>query len=263
MDGLIETLDSRGVATLTLDRPRARNAFDGELVAALDEALARLSPRPDVRAVVLAATGSAFCAGADAAWMARMAEADEAANLADARALAAMLRRLDRLPKPTMALVQGPALGGGVGLVACCDVAIASEAASFRLSEVRLGLIPATIGPYVVAAIGARQARRLFLTAESIEAVRAREIGLVHEVVPASALAEAGAAALDAIIEGAPEAQAAAKDLAFLIGDAPTGADLSDETARRIAARRASAEAREGLAAFLEKRPPWWRGGTR
>ena len=259
MSGLLETVDAHGVATLILNRPDRHNAFDDALIAELTAALRRVGDAPDVRAVVLAGAGRSFSAGADVEWMRRMAHHTPKANLADAAALAALMHTLDRLPKPTVAVVQGVAYGGGVGLVACCDVAVASERASFCLSEVKLGLTPATISPYVVNAIGARQARRYFQTAEAFTAVRARELGLVHEVAPEGGLAAAAEAVVEAILQGAPGAQAAAKDLVFLCEGRAVDAALGAETGRRIAQRRASAEGREGLAAFLEKRPPAWR----
>lgn len=255
----IEATDARGVATLTLDRPDRHNAFDDALIVGLTEALRRLGGDPKVRAVVLAGNGRSFSAGADLAWMRRMAGHSFDDNVADAAALAGLLRILDRLPKPTLALVQGAAYGGGVGLAACCDVAIASERASFCLSEVRLGLSPATISPYVVNAVGARWARRLFQTGEVFDAVRARKIGLVHDVVPADELTAAGEEVLRAILQGAPGAQADAKALVFLCEGRPVDDALGEETGRRIAQRRASIEGREGIEAFLDKRPPTWR----
>jgi len=258
-DTVLRAMDERGVATLTLNRPDRHNAFDDALIAELTAALHRLSADPAVRAVVLASSGRSFSAGADLEWMRRMARHSFAANLADAAGLAGLLHSLDRLPKPTIALVRGAAYGGGVGLVACCDVAIAAERASFCLSEVKLGLTPATISPYVVNAISARWARRLFQTAEVFSAARAREIGLVHEVVPEDGLAAAGEAVLQAALQGAPGAQADAKDLVFLCERRPVDAALGEETGRRIALRRASAEGQEGIAAFLDKRLPAWR----
>ena len=258
MDLLLD-VDGRGVATLTLNRPERHNAFDDALIAALTDALEGLASRPDVRAVVLTGAGRSFSAGADLAWMQRMAGYSEAENLRDAAELARMLHTLDRLPKPTLALVGGNAYGGGVGLVACCDIALAVDRAVFCLTEVRLGLTPATISPYVVAAIGARQARRYFVTAEPIPAARAREIGLVHEVVPAAELDATRDRVLAALLPGAPGAQADAKVLAFLPEGRAVDEALVVETSRRIAARRASPEGREGLEAFLAKRPPGWR----
>jgi methylglutaconyl-CoA hydratase len=256
---ILVTHDPSGVATLTLNRPERHNAFDDALIATITESLERLGADASVRAVVLRSTGKSFSAGADLEWMRRVAQYDEAANRADAAALARLMHTLDRLPKPTIALVQGAAYGGGVGLVACCDIAIASDSAKFALTEVRLGLIPAVISPYVIRAIGPRQARRYFATAEIIPAARAAEIGLVHEVVPPAELDARGEAVLAALLDGAPLAQAAAKDLVFLCEAHPTDDELRAETGARIAARRASKEGREGLAAFLEKRPPAWR----
>ena len=255
----LEAMDERGVATLTLNRQDRHNAFDDALIAELTAALRRLGDVACVRAVILASTGRSFSAGANLEWMRRMADQSFETNLADAAGLAGLMHTLDRLPKPTLALVQGAAYGGGVGLVACCDIAIASERASFCLSEVKLGLTPATISPYVINAIGARWARRYFQTAEVFTAARAREIGLVHEVVAETELAAAGEEVLKAILQGAPGAQADAKDLVFLRESRPVDAALGQETGRRIAERRASAEGQEGIVAFLDKRQPAWR----
>lgn len=260
-NALLESTDDRGVTTLTLNRPDRHNAFDDTLIVELTAALRRLGDDGGVRAVVLASTGRSFSAGADLDWMRRVAGHSFDANFSDAAGLAALMHTLDRLPKPTIALVQGAAYGGGVGLVVCCDVAIAAERASFCLSEVKLGLTPATISPYVVNAIGAHWARRLFQTAEVVTAERAREIGLVQDVVPDGGLADAADALLNAILQGAPGAQADAKDLVFLLEGRPVDGALADETGRRIALRRASDEGREGITAFLEKRPPAWRRG--
>jgi methylglutaconyl-CoA hydratase len=261
MGNLLEAVDARGVATLTLNRPDRHNAFDDALIAELTAALQRLGGRVDVRAVVLASTGRSFSAGADLGWMQRMAGYSEAENRADAAGLARLLHALDRLPRPTLAVVQGNAYGGGVGLVACCDVVLAAERATFALTEVRLGLTPATISPYVVNAIGPRQARRYFTTAETIPAARAREIGLVHEVVPEVELDAARDRIVDTLLQGAPGAQAEAKALVFLCEGRPVDEALGEETSRRIAARRASPEGREGIGAFLGKRLPAWRNG--
>jgi methylglutaconyl-CoA hydratase len=263
MSAIQQHTDARGIATLTLNRPERHNAFDDALIAELTAALHALAADAAVRAVVLASTGRSFSAGADLEWMRRMAGHSFAENVADAAGLAAMLHTLDRLPKPTVALVQGPAYGGGVGLVACCDIAIASESASFCLTEVKLGLTPATISPYVVNAIGTRHARRCFTTAEVIPATHARAIGLVHEVVPADGLAQAGENVLAALLQGAPGAQAAAKDLVFLCEGRAVDAALAEQTSHRIAERRASDEGREGIAAFLGKRAPAWRTDVR
>ncbi len=254
---LKQELDSRGVARLTLNRPEVHNAFDDALIAELTAALEALGGDAKVRAVVLAAEGKSFSAGADLGWMKRMAGYGEAENLADARALARLMETLDRLPKPTVARVQGAAFGGGVGLVACCDIAVASEAARFMLSEVKLGLIPAVISPYVVKAIGQRAARRYFLTAERFDAGEALQFGLLHRVVPAEALDAAVEDVLAALLQSGPAAVAAAKDLVFAV-DRPLEAAVIEDTARRIAAIRVGAEGREGIHAFLDKRKPVW-----
>ncbi|OWJ59441.1 enoyl-CoA hydratase-related protein [Inquilinus limosus] len=246
-----------GVGTVVMDRPDRHNAFDEHVIAELTAGFARLGADDSVRAVVLRGAGKSFSAGADLDWMRRMAAYDEAANLADAKALAALMRTIDTLPKPTVALVHGAAYGGGVGLVACCDIAIATEAAAFSLSEVKLGLIPAVISPYVVRAIGARAARRYFLTAERFDAVEARRLGLVHELVSGDGLEEAARQVLAALRGNGPAAVRAAKDLvAAVAGKAP--AEVEDDCARRIAAIRAGDEGKEGVAAFLEKRKPSW-----
>lgn len=255
---LLRSTDARGVATVTLNRPAVHNAFDDALIAALDATFATLDADPAVRVVVLEAAGKSFSAGADLAWMQRVAAYTQAENEADAARLAALMRRLDGLIKPTVAVVQGAAYGGGVGLVACCDVAIASETARFCLSEVRLGLVPAVISPYVVAAIGPRQARRWFQTAEVFTAAQARDLGLVHEVTPPGALAATRDQVVAALLAGAPSAQAEAKTLATAAA-APLDDALVDGTTRLIARLRAAPEGREGLAAFLAKRPPDWK----
>lgn len=252
------TTDSRGVATVTLDRAEKHNAFDDSLIKALADAFRQLGADDGVRAMVLAANGHSFSAGADIAWMKRMAAATESENLRDSRALAEMLRLLHAMPKPTMALVQGAALGGGVGLAACCDIALAAESATFALSEVRLGLIPSTIGPYVVAAIGARAAGRYFLTGERFGASAARALGLVHEVVPLSELPGAGERIISAILASGPKAVAEAKALVRVVAGHPITETLIEDTVRRIARIRSGEEAREGFDAFLAKRKPSW-----
>ena len=257
-DQLVLQEIDKGVGRLTLNRPEVHNAFDDALIAQLTAALLSLEADRRVRVVVLAASGKSFSAGADLAWMQRMAGYSEAENLADARALAGLMSTLDRLAKPTVALVQGAAFGGGVGLVACCDIAIASEAASFSLSEVKLGLIPAVISPYVVAAMGPGAARRFILTAERFSAPQALALGLVHEVVPADRLEETGQKVLDHLTQGGPRAQADAKDLVLSLAGRPIDRALVEETAERIARIRVGEEAREGLAAFLEKRKAEW-----
>jgi methylglutaconyl-CoA hydratase len=249
-----------GVATVTMNRPDVHNAFDDASIAALAAAFRTLGGDPSVRCVVLRGAGASFSAGADLAWMQRMAGYSRDENLADAKGLAGLMQTIDRCPKPVVAAVHGPAFGGGVGLVACCDVAVASDAASFALTEVRLGLIPAVISPYVVAAIGERAARRYFLTAERMSAVEAHRLGLVHEVVPGHMLDAAVERMLSRLREGSPDAQAAAKDLIAAVARRPTDAAVVADTAARIADQRASAAGKEGLAAFLAKRKPSWAG---
>jgi len=251
-------LDAAGVATVTLNRPDIHNAFDETLIADLTKTFEAVGTDSKVRVVVLAGAGKSFSAGADIKWMRRMAEYSRAENVRDAEALANMLRTLNDIPKPTLAVVQGAAIGGGVGLVACCDIAIAAEDAVFSLSEVRLGLIPATIGPYVLAAIGARQARRYFLTAERFSAKDALRIGLVHEVVLAAELPEARARQVDGLLKNGPRAMGEAKALIRDVAGRPIEHGLIKETAERIANIRASEEGKEGLSAFLEKRPARW-----
>ncbi len=251
-------IDRRGaVADLVIDRAQVHNAFDDALIAELAAALKQLDADTSVRAVVLTGAGNTFSAGADLNWMRRMADYDRERNLADARALARLMRAIDICRPPVIAVVQGAAYGGGVGLVACCDLVVAAPEASFCLSEVKIGIIPAVISPYVVRAIGARQARRYFLTAEVIPAATAKAIGLVHEVVPESTLATTREAWLAALKANGPNAVAAAKDLVAHV--APIEPSIIDWTAERIADLRASEEGQEGLKAFLDKRAPAWR----
>ncbi|WP_029010017.1 enoyl-CoA hydratase/isomerase family protein [Azospirillum halopraeferens] len=248
-----------GVATIALNRPERHNAFDDVLIADLTGAFAGVGEDPEVRAVVLESAGPSFSAGADLGWMKRMAGYSHEENLRDAMALAALMQTIDRCPKPTLAVVQGAAYGGGVGLIAACDIAVASDAAVFSLSEVKLGLIPAVISPYVIAAMGERACRRYFLTAERFTAAEAHRLGLVHEIVAADGLAGARDRILKRLFECGPAAQAAAKDLIAAVARRPTDEAVMADTARRIAAVRASDEGREGVGAFLEKRDPKWR----
>lgn len=256
---LIRTDD--GVGWVTLNRPERRNAFDDRMIADLVRGLAALRGDGSVRAVVLRANGSSFSAGADLEWMKRMSLFGREENLADARELATLMGVLAEMPKPTVALVQGAALGGGAGLVACCDIAIAADKAVFGFPEARLGLIPAVIAPFVVQAIGPRAARRYFLTGERMDAVAALSLGLVHRVVPQARLEGALRDVLADLTACGPAAQAAVKDLvAAVSGRLPR--EVLDDCARRIAEIRSSAEGREGVAAFLERRPPAWRTGN-
>jgi methylglutaconyl-CoA hydratase len=256
---LLVDIDGRGVATVTLNRPAVRNAFDDRLIADLTAVLQRLGVDPTVRLLLLTGSGSCFSAGGDLNWMRRMAQYTEAENFADAMRLAELLRILNEFPKPTVARVNGPAYAGGLGLVCCCDVAIAAEEATFAISEVRLGLVPGTISPYVVAAVGARMARRFFLTAEPFTAAEAHRIGLVHGVSPLTALDDTVATVVANLMQGGPEAQARAKRLIADVAGRPVTEAVRQLSARAIAEGRASAEGQEGLAAFFEKRKPAWR----
>jgi methylglutaconyl-CoA hydratase len=250
------------VARVTMNRPRLHNAFDEALIEALTLAFEGLADDPAVRVVVLTGAGKSFSAGADLNWMRRAAAYDEERNRADARALEAMLRTLDELPKPAVAMVNGLAIGGGVGLVAACDVAVASGAAAFATSEVRFGILPAVISPFVVRAVGGRQARRYFLTAERFGAEEARRIGLVHEVAAPEALEARVGEVVAELLRGGPEALGEAKRLVRLVEATPQGGSLlAEATVGMIAERRASAEGREGVGAFLEKRRPSWLAG--
>lgn len=249
-----------GLARLTLARPQVHNAFDDALIAELTEALDQLEADPSVRMVLLTGDGSTFSAGADLGWMRRMAQASEAENLADSLRLARLMRTLNFLSKPTLARVNGSAYGGGVGLVACCDLAIGVDGAKFSLSEVKLGLVPAVISPYVTAAIGPRQARRLFTGAEVVDAAEAGRIGLLHQVVTPAELDASVERALHFWSKGGPNAQREAKQLALrMAGFTRESAERTDaDNAALIARLRTSPEGQEGLTAFLDKRPPGW-----
>jgi methylglutaconyl-CoA hydratase len=253
-------VDHRGVATLTLNRPEVHNAFDAALVLRLTELLIELKSRPGVRAVVLTGAGRAFSAGADVNWMRSMAACSEDENVEDALHLADLMSLLNSLPLPTIARVNGHAYGGGVGLVACCDIALASSEARFALSEVRLGLVPAVISPYVIAAVGERNARRLFLSGEAMNAKLARRVGLVHEIAKPNKLDDALEDQLGMLLKGGPNALRESKELIFTVEGGGISADvaLKHRTAQIIAQLRVSDEGQEGLAAFLEKRPPEW-----
>ena len=252
-----------GVATVTLNRPELRNAFDDALVAELATAFKVLDDDEAVRAVVLAGNGPAFCAGGDLNWMKRMAGYGYEQNLHDAMGLALMLQTIDRMKKPTVARVHGPAFAGGLGLVAACDIALGAPQAKFCVSEAKLGLSPATISPYVVRAIGERAARRYFLTAEVFDAEEAYRIGLLSGLVPAESLDGAIEALLGQLLACGREALAKIKDLIRTVAAAPIDDSLIADTARRIAEIRASPEGREGVASFLEKRKPAWGEGKK
>jgi methylglutaconyl-CoA hydratase len=246
------------IALVTLNRPEVHNAFDETLIAELTQALRALGADDAVRAVVLMGAGASFCAGADLKWMEKMAGFSKAQNLADAKALAAMLSTLNELPKPTVARVHGAAFGGGVGLVACCDIAIGAQDATFALSEAKLGLIPATISPYVIEAVGARAARRYFLSGERFSAAEAFRLGLLHDLAQASELDDRINELLGFLVTAGPRAQAECKALIRAVAHRPIGAAVISDTAARIAKVRASAEAKEGVAAFLGKRRAAW-----
>jgi methylglutaconyl-CoA hydratase len=246
------------VARLRLNRPLVHNAFDAMLIAALTGALDGLGRDDSVRVVVLEGEGASFSAGADLHWMRGMAAASEAENREDSLALARLMRSLDELPKPTIAKVHGAAFGGGVGLVACCDIAIGVPDAKFGLTESRLGLLPAVISPYVIEAIGARQARRWFATAEIFDADQACRMGLLHEVVNATTLDTAVQRQIDLLLKAGPLASAQAKALVRRVASHSDGARHDADNASLIARLRVSPEGQEGLAAFLDKRKPGW-----
>ena len=254
----IDVTKRNGIAVVTLNRPEVHNAFNEVLIAELTAACGDLAADADVRVVVLTGSGPSFCAGADLNWMKKMAGFSRKQNAADAAALAEMLRALNELPKPTVARVHGNVFGGGVGLVACCDIAIAAAEATFSLSEGRLGLIPATISPYVVEAIGARQARRYFLTAERFEGAEAYRIGLVHDLVPIAQLDDRINETLGPLLMAGPAAQRECKALIRAVAHKPIDAGVIADTVQRIADVRASPEGKEGVGAFLGKREPSW-----
>ena len=248
------------VATVTLCRPEVRNAFNDEVIAQLSEAFMGLGEQPQVRAIVLAAEGPAFCAGADLNWMRRMADYTRAENLQDAEKLAFMLRAIYECPKPTVACVQGDVYAGGVGLVAACDMAVSVDTAHYCLSEVKLGLIPATISPYVIRAMGARAAHRYFLTAERFSAAEAHRIGLVHEVAGAAELDARVAALVGALVAASPNAVRQCKRLVQDVAERDISHLLIERTVEGIADIRASDEGKEGVQSFLAKRKPAWLG---
>ncbi|TQV87655.1 enoyl-CoA hydratase/isomerase family protein [Aliikangiella coralliicola] len=249
---------NNGIATITLNRPQIHNAFDDKVIAELTEAVSKLDQDDSVRIIVLAANGKSFSAGADLNWMKRMAGYSWEQNYQDSLQLAGLMQTIHDASKTTVAVVQGAAFGGGVGLVACCDIALASEKALFCLSEVKLGLIPSVISPYVVKAIGERNAKRYFATAERFDATEAKHINLIHKIFPHDALTENVEDFLQKALANGPKAMYQAKKLVNLVHNQPINEDLIRETAQRIADIRASKEGKEGVGAFLEKRPANW-----
>lgn len=257
---VLTTIDDRGVATITLNRPDKHNAFDDRVIADLTAAFQAVSEDRSVRVMVLAAQGKSFSAGADLGWMQRMTHYSYDENLRDANALANMLKSLNSLPVPTIARVQGAAFGGAVGLVSCCDMAVGTARASFSLSEVKIGLVPATISPYVIGAVGARAARRYFLTAERFDAQTALHLGLLSEVVEEKDLDSAIEKLIVALRGNGPQAITMAKQLVYDVAHRPVDDALIQQTSELIAQVRVSAEGQEGLSAFLEKRQAGWIG---
>ncbi|GGW59285.1 enoyl-CoA hydratase/isomerase family protein [Alishewanella tabrizica] len=252
------TIDPRGVASLVLNRPEVHNAFDDLMIAELIAQLDSLAADNQVKVLVLKSNGKNFSAGADLNWMRSMAKKDYQQNLEDAAELASLMHKLDTFPKPTLVLVQGAAFGGAVGLVACCDIALAEENASFCLSEVKIGLIPAVISPYVMRALGERQSRRYFLTAERFNATTAATLGLVHQVVSNDTLENQAEPLVQALLQNSPAAVSAAKNLLQQIYNKNINNEVIAHTTQAIAEIRVSAEGQEGLSAFLEKRKPNW-----
>ena len=258
MDKVITDIDDCGVARVRLNNPDKHNAFDDQIIGELTEAFVAIADNSNVRVMVLGSEGKSFSAGADLEWMKRMASYSYDENLRDASALALMLKTLNEIPQPTIARVQGAAFGGAVGLVSCCDMAVAASAASFSLSEVKIGLVPATISPYVIAAIGQRAARRYFVTAERFDAHRALQLGLVNEVVDAEQLDQEIDRLINTLLANGPEAVTGAKQLVFDVAGKPIDQQLIDATCETIAAIRVSEQGQEGLQAFLERRKPQW-----
>lgn len=256
---VISTIDDRGVATVTLNKPELHNAFDEHVISQLIEAFTTLNDNSDVRAVILAAKGKSFCAGADLNWMRKMASYSYEENKQDAGQLAELYRTLFNLNKPTIARVQGAVFGGGVGLVACCDIAIGTRMSKFCLSEVKLGLVPATISPYVIEAIGPRLAKRYFMTAEVFSSRRARRIGLLSETVSEDDLDTTIESLISALLNNGPDSVSKAKALVNQISYQSIDSELIEQTSELIANVRVSNEGQEGLSSFLEKRAPTWK----
>ena len=258
MNKVITQIDSRGVAQVILNNPDKHNAFDDQMIIELTNAFNALAANANVRIMLLKSEGKSFSAGADLEWMKRMASYSYQQNLNDARALAAMLKALHQMPIPTIARVQGAAFGGAIGLISCCDIALASSNASFALSEVKIGLVPSTISPYVIAAIGERHAKRYFMTAERFDANTALQISLVHEAVEEQFLDDKVEQLITAILSNGPEAVVAAKQLVFAVSGKAIDSSLIEHTCEVIAGIRVSAQGQEGLSAFLDKRKPHW-----
>ena len=258
MNKVITQIDSRGVAQVTLNNPDKHNAFDDQMIIELTNAFNALAANANVRIMLLKSEGKSFSAGADLEWMKRMASYSYQQNLNDARALAAMLKALHQMPIPTIARVQGAAFGGAVGLISCCDIALASSNASFALSEVKLGLVPSTISPYVIDAIGESHAKRYFMTAERFDTNTALQISLVHEAVEEQFLDDKVEQLITAILSNGPEAVVAAKQLVFAVSGKAIDSSLIEHTCEVIAGIRVSAQGQEGLSAFLDKRKPHW-----
>lgn len=256
----IKTERAGAVLRITINRPERHNALDPHLIDGLHEALDAAVVDNSLRVLQLTGAGTSFCAGADINWMRRMADYAPAENLADAQRLAGLFEKLAHLPLPTIAIVNGPAYGGGIGLVAACDFAIAVPGAEFVLSEVKLGLIPAVISPHIIRAVGGRVANRLFLSGRKFDAQEALTIGLLSDVIGDDEIDQHVDTLTRQLLENAPEAMAAAKELVSFVADRPLDRAVIDGTIERIAKRRASAEGKEGLTAFLEKRRPSWRG---
>ena len=252
------TEDPRGGCTISLDRPKVHNAFNEVMIEEMTNLISDLRSDASIRFMTIRGTGKSFCAGADLDWMRRTAQYDEDQNIADARRFATLCDLLYRFPRPTIAEVHGSVFGGGVGIVACCDIVIADIATVFSVSEVKLGLMPSVIAPYVIEAIGRRNARRYFLTAERFDAKTAKNLGLVHEVYHQEELPAAREAFINELLKGGPNAQQKAKALIQSLKSIEIDQDTLDETAKRIAELRATPEASEGMSAFFEKRPPNW-----
>lgn len=252
------TIQPGTVAQITLNRPEVRNAFNDEVIAELTTAFTELGQNQEVRAIVLAASGPAFCAGADLNWMRRMADYSHAENLLDAAQLAEMLRVIYTCPKPTVARIQGDVYAGGMGLVAACDMAVSVDSANYCLSEVKLGLYPATISPYVIRAMGARAAHRYFLTAERFDSAEALRIGFVHAVVPAEQLDAKVDELTKTLVSASPHALQKCKTLLHEVAGETIDGALIAQTVEGIASIRASAQGKEGVQSFLQKRKPGW-----